>query len=312
MLVIRCGDGGRQGCVSACQTSPVQLGSAVEHRVSVRGCEVRVVTAGSGSPPVFFDSALGTPLEAWSLVAPPVSHHSQVILWDRPGIGASGPILEMDAQGMAEVMAAVIDRAGGGPVVAVGHSRGGINVLALATCRPELVAGLVLVEPSHPEQLARMQSSDGSWLRVVDVLARAPRPVAQLPALAVRSLVRLAGDRIGPGHRAMAELAPTMASRLDGLAAEHLAGPALLADVGEKLTVRGLPDVPITVLTGDENFSDPEQQAVWAAMHAELADLTEQGRQIHVACGHEMPFSRPDAVTDAITGLLERVRRPPA
>lgn len=290
----------------------MQLGDAVEHRVSLGGSEVRVITAGAGSPAVLFDSPLGTPLEAWSLVARAVAAQTQVILWDRPGIGASGPTLKLDAQGMADAMAAVIEHAGGGPVVAVGHSRGGINVLALAACHPELVAGLVLVESSHPGQLARMRSSDGALLRVVDVLARAPRPVAQLPALAVRGLVRLAGERVRPGARVLAELAPTVARRLDAFAAEHEAGPELLADVGEKLSVRGLPNVPLIVLTGDENFSDPEDQAVWEAMHAELADLSEQGKHVHVACGHEMPFSNPDAVTDAITEVLADARRPPA
>lgn len=269
-----------------------------------------MVTAGAGAPAVLFDSALGTPLEAWSLVASAVAEEAQVILWDRPGVGASGPIVMLNAQGMADAMAAVIERAGGGPVVGVGHSRGGINVLALAACRPELVAGLVLVESSHPDQLTRMRSSDGTLFRVVDLLARAPRPVVQLPAMALRGLVRIAGERVRPGARALAELAPTVARRIDGFAAEHEGGPALLADVGQKLSVRGLPNVPMIVLTGDENFSDPEDQAIWAELHAELAGLSKQGKHIHVACGHEMPFSNPDAVTDAIIEVLERIKRP--
>lgn len=283
----------------------------MEHRVSVGGSEVRVVTAGAGSPAVLFDSALGTPLEAWSLVAPVIAERTQVILWDRPGIGGSGPVLALDAGAMADAMASVIDHVGGPPVVAVGHSRGGINVLAMAACHPELVAGLVLVESSHPEQLTRMPSVDGPLLRAVRVLARAPGPVAQLPALAVRSLVRLAGERVRPGARAMAELAPAIARRLDGFAAEHEAGPALLTDVGAKLAERGVRNVPLVVLTGDDNFSDPDDQATWAAMHTELAALSERGRHIHVTCGHDMPFSKPDVVIGAISEVLDGISHPP-
>ena len=283
----------------------MQSGDGVEHRVLLSTSDVRVVSAGTGSPAVLFDSPLGTPLEAWSLVAPAIAEQTQVILWDRPGIGGSGPFQPLDAAGMADAMAAVADQVGARSVVAVGHSRGGIDVLALAACRPELVAGLVLVEPSHPEQLTRMPDADGPLLRVVRLLAKGPRPLAQLPALAIRSIVRFAGQRARPGARALAELAPTIARRLDGFVAEHDAGPTLLADVGAALTERGLPGVPLVVLTGDENYSDPADQAVWAAMHAELAALGDPGRHVHVPCGHEMPFSHPDAVIAAIRDVLE-------
>ena len=106
----------------------------------------------------------------------------------------------------------------------------------------------------------------------------------------------------------MAELAPAVARRVDGFTAEHQAGPALLADVGEKLGAGGLPNIPLIVLTGDENFSEPQDQAIWAAMHAELAELSEHSKHIHVASGHEMPLSNPGAVTDAITEILDGIK----
>ena len=277
---------------------------AVEHRVPVGHSEVRVLTAGVGSPAVFFDSPLGTPLEAWSLVAPAIAEQARVILWDRPGVGDSGPFQPMGAESMADAMASVVEEVGGGPVIAVGHSRGGINVLALAACRPALVAGLVLVEPSHPEQLTRMPNVDGPLLRAVRLLAGVPAPLRQLPAAAVRSLVRLAGERVGPRGRVLSELAVAVTKRLDGFTAEHDAGPALLAEVGDELADRGVPDVPLIVLTGDENFSDPDDQVAWAAMHAELAALTDRGKHLHVAAGHGIPFSHPDAVIDAIREVL--------
>ena len=289
----------------------MQLAGAVEHRVSTGRSDVRVLTAGVGSPAVLFDSPLGTPLEAWSLVAPPLAERTSVILWDRPGIGGSGPSHTLDAQSIADAMASVIDEVAEGRVVAVGHSRGGINVLALAACHPELVAGLVLVEPSHPAQLTRLPSADGSLLRVVRLLGRAPTPLARLPAVAARAVVRRAGERVGPRGRVLAELAVAVTGRLDGFTAEHDAGPALLADVGEKLAGRGLPDVPLTVLTGDQNFSDPADQAIWAAMHEELAALADGGKHVHVAAGHGIPLTHPDVVIDAIGDVLGELSHPP-
>ncbi|MBW3536534.1 MAG: alpha/beta hydrolase [Actinobacteria bacterium] len=267
---------------------------------------MRVVSAGDGSPVVLFDSALGMPLEAWSLVAPTIAMQNRVILWDRPGIGRSGPPASWDAEGMAAAMATVIRSVDETSVIVVGHSRGGIHALALAAFHPELLAGMVLVESSHPDQLNRMPASDGPLLRAVRLLSRAPRPLAKLPAHAVRLLVRARGDRARPGARAMAELAPALSARLDGFVAEHDNGPALLADVAQAIVDRGVPDVPVIVLTGDLNYADPADQATWNGMHEELAALSPLGRHVHVECGHEMPFSSPNAVIDAINEVTRQ------
>lgn len=285
----------------------MQLGDAAELRLPLGAGEVRVVVAGEGSPAVLFDSALGMPLEAWAPVAPTIASRHRVILWDRPGIGRSGPPETLDAEGMASAMAAVVRSVEATSVIAVGHSRGGIHALALAAFYPEMVAGMVLVESSHPDQLHRLPGRDGSLLRAVRFLSKVPTPFAKVPAHAVRLLVRARGDRARPGARAMAELAPDVAARLDGFVAEHDNGPALLADVARAIADRGVPDVPVIVLTGDLNYADPSDQATWSAMHEALAALSAHGRHVHVDCGHELPFSTPDAVIDAIEDVARQV-----
>lgn len=105
----------------------------------------------------------------------------------------------------------------------------------------------------------------------------------------------------------MAELAPAVSERLDGFVAEHDNGPALLADVAQAINDRGVPDVPVIVLTGDLNYDDPADQATWNGMHEELAALSTLGRQVHVECGHEMPFSTPNAVIEAINEVSRQV-----
>ncbi|BBZ06797.1 alpha/beta hydrolase [Mycolicibacterium doricum] len=56
-----------------------------------------------------------------------------------------------------DALAALLDADGGGPVVVVGHSFGGAVALALASARPDLVSGLVLLDPAV--------SLDGEWMR---------------------------------------------------------------------------------------------------------------------------------------------------
>lgn len=105
----------------------------------------------------------------------------------------------------------------------------------------------------------------------------------------------------------MAELAPAVTARLDGFVAEHDNGPALLAGVAQAIVDRGVPDVPVIVLTGDRNYADPADQATWNDMHKELAALSPLGRHVHVECGHEMPFSSPDAVIDAVKEVTRQI-----
>jgi lipase len=47
-----------------------------------------------------------------------------------------------------EALAALVDSGGGAPVVVVGHSFGGAIALNLATARPDLIDGLVLLDPA--------------------------------------------------------------------------------------------------------------------------------------------------------------------
>jgi pimeloyl-ACP methyl ester carboxylesterase len=51
----------------------------------------------------------------------------------------------------ADDLALVITSTAGGPCVLAGHSWGGIVVQLLAWRRPDLVAGLVLVDPAHEQ-----------------------------------------------------------------------------------------------------------------------------------------------------------------
>ncbi len=281
-----------------------QLPDAVEHRVFVGGVDVRVVTAGTGSNAVLFDAALGTPLEEWSLVAPAVARDAKVVLWDRPGIGGSGNGPPLSAQEMAAAMRQLLSHLRVDSVVAVGHSRGGLNILCLALLHPEIIRGVVLVEPSHPDQDERMpRATPGGdpLMRVASVLSSSPPWVPKGAGAAASVLGALLGRRLSPGARLMAEMAPLMAQRAGAITAENEARITLLAEAQTLLRSRTFPPVPLEVLTGTKNYKgSPDDAAEWQALHAELASLSPRGQQTFVECGHDMPLSRPDAVIDAV------------
>lgn len=56
-------------------------------------------------------------------------------------------------------LGALLDADAGGPVVVVGHSFGGAVALNLAAARPDLIAGLVLLDPAA--------GLDGDWMRQI-------------------------------------------------------------------------------------------------------------------------------------------------
>lgn len=95
-----------------------------------------------------------------------------VVVYDRAGLGGSAPsagpvVLARQVRDLESV----ITSAAAGPSVVAGHSWGGILVQLLAWRRPELVAGLVLVDPAHEQMTGGLPRLARQALR----LARAGR-----------------------------------------------------------------------------------------------------------------------------------------
>jgi len=113
---------------------------------------VRRVAAGAGEPAVVLESGMNNGAAAWRRVMPLLAPHVRVVAYDRAGLGGSAP-----APGLATIdrqiddLTSVITGLAAGPCVLAGHSWGGVLVQLLAFRRPDLVAGLVLVDPGHEE-----------------------------------------------------------------------------------------------------------------------------------------------------------------
>ena len=108
--------------------------------------------AGLGEPPVVLEAGMNNGAAAWQRVMPLLVPHARVAAYDRAGIGGSDPapgLVTIDRQ--IDDLASVITGLAAGPCVLAGHSWGGMLVQLLAFRRPDLVAGLVLVDPGHEE-----------------------------------------------------------------------------------------------------------------------------------------------------------------
>jgi pimeloyl-ACP methyl ester carboxylesterase len=148
--------------------------------------------------------------------------------------------------------------------VLAGHSWGGILVQLLAFRRPDLTAGLVLVDPGHEETDSAL-----------------PLPIQW-------------GWRI------------TRAVLHDEL---HEDAPVTFAAVRElRAAARSFPDVPVVVMSAARGF--PRRfRANWTRLQAGIAAAAPQGRHVVVdGTGHNIPANRPDAVADAILGIVAQAR----
>jgi pimeloyl-ACP methyl ester carboxylesterase len=116
------------------------------------GGPVHVVDHGGDGPPMLLVHGLGGSLVDWCDVAEPLSHRHHVWSLDLVGFGRTplaGRLATVAAnQGLVDRVAKRVG--GGGPVVLVGNSMGGLIGILEASRRPERVSALVLVDPALP------------------------------------------------------------------------------------------------------------------------------------------------------------------
>lgn len=125
--------------------------------VDAGGFRLHLHCTGTGTPSVVLEAALGGSSISWSLVQPSVARLTCVCSYDRAGFGWSdaGP-MPRTAGRVADELRVVLERGGvPPPYVLVGHSFGGFVMRIFAARHPSDVAGLVLVDPAHPEDWVR-------------------------------------------------------------------------------------------------------------------------------------------------------------
>jgi pimeloyl-ACP methyl ester carboxylesterase len=100
-------------------------------------------------PVIVFQSGMGTPMGNWDPILESVSKISPLITYDRPGIGESEPNEVMPTiKNVSDFMIKILQYLKiDPPYLLVGHSLGGVYVRGFANYYPELLAGLVIIDP---------------------------------------------------------------------------------------------------------------------------------------------------------------------
>ena len=120
---------------------------------------------GQGALPVVFQSGLGDGKDVWDGVLPEVAKNHRVLVYDRPGYGASQKTTTpRDPCTIAAQQRALLGQAGlKPPYILVGQGLGGLYQYVYARLYPQDVAGLILLDPTHPQQWLRMQTDASTY-----------------------------------------------------------------------------------------------------------------------------------------------------
>lgn len=275
--------------------------------VEVQGHKMHIACLGDGSPTVVLDSGLGDTYISWRKVQPQIAKFARVCSYDRAGLGYSEPSSEpRTSRVIAEELHALLQAAGiAPPYILVGHSMGGYDVRLYASLYPKEVAGMVLVDASHPDQENRfpteLKGMEGSWQREAEFLAYT------MPIGIPRILGFCDED---PPQRA-AECNYQSASEA---VAELKSFPVSAGQTG---ATGSLGDIPLIVLSHDPDKPSAELPAdvakptneAWEKMQEELAHLSTRGTQsIAKGSSHYIQADRPEIVIEAVRNVVQQVR----
>ncbi len=273
----------------------------------VGGYRMHMDCTGEGTPAVILESGLGDSYVSWRKVQPAIAKFTRVCSYDRAGLGYSDSSPQpRTSKVMAGEMRTLLKAAGvSPPYVLVGHSMGGYNVRIFANLYPNEVAGMVLVDASHPDQENRfppeLKDMEGSWLREFEFLEyAAPFGIPRLMGLCEQDPVQRAADcNFQSAREGVAEMKAFSESAAQTAATGSL-GDLPLAVLSHD------PDKPSADLPAD--LAKPTNDA-WEKMQEELAHLSTRGTQtIAKNSSHYIQIDRPDVVIDAVRKVVEQAR----
>ncbi len=257
----------------------------------IGGRTLRYICRGEGTPAVVIDQGSGISIEAsflrpvplgWARVLRQIEKTTRIAMHDRAGLGwSSEPSKPRTSAEMARDLRSLLQHARiEPPYVLVGHSIGGFNVRLFASEHPHEVAGMVLVDSSHPEQ----------WRRFSRILPRR--------SLRESAIVRRLRGWSDPA---------ASAERIDfTMSAEQVRG------------ARRLDDKPLVVLSHSAGALRPpglpaelaeRLEGVWRELQKDLLGLS--GRSSHIVAshaGHHIELDEPQLVVDAILRVLREAR----
>ena len=258
---------------------------------------------GEGSPTVILEAANLGMSAHWVRVQQQLAQTARVCAYDRAGLGWSESGTEpRDAKQISSELHTLLKGADTeAPYVLVGHSYGGLYARMYAARYPNQVAGVVLVDSSHPEQFTRSPQGRAMY-------EQTRRMGAFIPWLTRLGVIRL--TNFYPAHpdlpsqqRAQIEAFNSSTQQVVTTADEFRATPQTNTQVSN---MGSLGDKPLAVLSAGE------QSSSWFEMQDELAALSPDSihRVVDGATHESLLYDKGDSkvTSAAIEQVVDAVR----
>ena len=258
---------------------------------------------GEGSPTVILEAANLGMSAHWVRVQQQLAQTARVCAYDRAGLGWSESGTEpRDAKQISSELHTLLQGADTeAPYVLVGHSYGGLYARMYAARYPNQVAGVVLVDSSHPEQFTRSPQGRAMY-------EQTRRMGAVIPWLTRLGVIRLinfypAHPDLPSQQRAQIESFNSSTRQVVTTADEFRATPETNTQVSN---MGSLGDKPLAVLSAGE------QSSSWFEMQDELAALSPESihRVVDGATHESLLYDKGDSkvTSAAIEQVVDAVR----
>jgi len=276
--------------------------------VDIGSHKMHIYCTGQGSPAVILDAGMGDSFISWHKVQPEIAKFTRVCSYDRAGIGYSdsSPRPRTSKVFAEELHTLLRSAALPSPYILVGHSMGGFDVRLFASLHPSEVAGMVLVDSSHPEQQKRLPPAindlDATWLREQEFFEfTMPFGIPRLLGFCGSdAAVRAIECNFHSARESVAEL------------------KAISESAAQTAATGSLGDLPLVVLSHDPGTPQPDlpedlvkpTNEAWRQMQEELAHLSTRGKQVIAKdSGHYIQLDRPELVIEAVRSVVDQARQ---
>ena len=285
--------------------------------VDIGGRRLQLDCRGSGSPTVIFEAGLDMLGSlSWAAVHDSVARTTRACAYSRAGImwSDASPIPFSGAQVARDLRAALAGAGETGPFVMVGHSLGGPYAMQFSALYASEVSGVVLVDASHPDQVAQLEQATGKRM------TPPAGPLVFGAAIARTGVTRLLTRDVAPARasdRVREMSAAYAATSLAALARETAAVRNSLTE-----TPRDLGSRPLIVLAAAAEMGPaelarqgmtPEQgkafRTAWAKLQEDERTWSRRGQLVSVPdATHSIQVDRPDVVIAAVRNVVRAVR----
>lgn len=295
--------------------------------INIGSHNIHVRLIGKGEVTIVLDAGAG---ELGSFAYLPIENelaqHAKVLLYDRAGCNWSEPSEnKRTPEEISKELNQVIRQLGiSGPVILVGHSQGGLNMMKYASMFRDQVNGLVLLDAAHPNAYKEMpvevrellMNASGN-IELVNVMARIGLLRLVMPKNALQFPEPIAGLNTDSIAVILTSFFPQTMNYC--IYPEHNEG---VINHGLTMADLNLDSLPVRILSASGSMRGPsgappgwndklENMYIqyWRDMQKGLLALsTNSELSVLKDSRHDIQFTNPDTVVNTILSLVEKAK----